>query len=134
MFAVIYQGYLKPGRENEYQEAWNIVAKYFIEYRGAFGSCLHRTSDGLWVAYSRWPDKKTRDNSWPGENAPSEELPLEIRNAILIIKDCLDPDSKIPDLCMEVVEDRLFSSDSVHMDFALSPEQGRIMNLVYEEV
>ena len=32
MFAVIYQGYLKPGRENEYQEAWNKVAQYFIEY------------------------------------------------------------------------------------------------------
>jgi len=88
MFAVIYQGYLKPGREDEYQEAWSKVAKYFIEYRGAIGSCLHKTSDGLWVAYSRWPDKKTRDNSWPGENAPSEELPLEIRNAVLTIKDC----------------------------------------------
>lgn len=41
MFAVIYQGYLKPGRENEYQEAWSKVAQYFIEYRGAIGSlCL----------------------------------------------------------------------------------------------
>lgn len=58
MFAAIYQGYIKPGRENEYQEAWNKVARYFIEQRGAIGSCLHRTSDGLWVAYSRWPDKE----------------------------------------------------------------------------
>lgn len=90
MFAVIYQGYLKPGRENECQEAWNKVARYFIASRGAIGSCLHRTPDGLWVAYSRWPDKETRDNSWPGENAPSTELPLEIRNAVLTIKDCLD--------------------------------------------
>lgn len=110
MFAVIYQGYIKPGRETEYQEAWNKVARYFIEQRGAIGSCLHRTSDGLWVAYSRWPDKKTRDNSWPGDNAPSDELPPEIRNAVLIIKDCLDPDRKIPDLCMEVLDDQLLSS------------------------
>lgn len=29
MFAVIYQGYLKPGRENEYQGTWNKVAQYF---------------------------------------------------------------------------------------------------------
>lgn len=105
MFAAIYQGYLKLGRENEYQEAWNKVARYFIEQRGAIGSCLHRTSDGLWVAYSRWPDQKTRDNSWPGDKAPSVELPLEIRNAVLTIKDCLDSDRKIPDLCMEVVDD-----------------------------
>ncbi len=111
MFAVIYQGYIKSGREFEYQEAWGKVARYFIEQRGALGSCLHRTSDGLWVAYSRWPDKKTRDNSWPGENAPSTELPLEIRNAVLIIKDCLDPDRKIQDLCMEVVEDLFLTSN-----------------------
>lgn len=134
MFAVIYQGYLKPGRENEYQEAWSKVAQYFIEYRGAIGSCLHKTSDGLWVAYSRWPDKKTRDSSWPGENAPSEELPLEIRNAVLTIKDCLDSDRKIPDLCMDVINDRLLSSGDTESSFALSPEQERIMNLVYEEV
>lgn len=134
MFAVIYQGYLKSGRETEYQEAWNKIAQYFIEYRGAIGSCLHKTSDGLWVAYSRWPDKKTRDNSWPGENAPSEELPLEIRNAVLTIKDCLDPDRKIPDLCMEVVNDLLLSSDKIESSFSLSPEQERIMKLVYEEV
>ncbi len=134
MFAVIYQGYLKPGRENEYQEAWSKVAQYFIKYRGAIGSCLHRTSDGLWVAYSRWPDKKTRDSSWLGENALSEELPLEIRNAILIIKECLDSDPKISDLCMEVVNDLLLSSDDTESNLILSPEQERIMNLVYEEV
>lgn len=134
MFAVIYQGYLKPGRENEYQEAWSKVAQYFIEHRGAIGSCLHKTSDGLWVAYSRWPDKKTRDNSWPGENAPSEELPLEIRNAVLTIKDCLDSDRKIPDLCMEVVNNLLLSPNDTESSFVLSPEQERILNLVYEEV
>jgi len=107
MFAVIYQGYVKDGRDSAYQKAWNTVARYFIEKRGAIGSCLHRTPDGMWVAYSRWPDKKTRDASWPGEGAPSEELPNEIRQAILMIKDCLDEERKMPDICMEVVEDLL---------------------------
>lgn len=111
MFAAIYQAYIKPGREVEYRESWNKVTRYFIEQRGAIGSCLHRTSDGLWVAYSRWPDKKTRDNSWPGENDPSDELPSEIRRAILTIKDCVDSDQKIPGLCMEVVDDLLLSLD-----------------------
>lgn len=105
MFAVIYQGYIQPGHEQKYQEAWNKVARYFIEKRGALGCCLHRTPEGLWVAYSKWPDKKTRDNSWPGENAPSNELPEDIRKAVLIIKESLDPDRKIPEICMEVVED-----------------------------
>jgi len=107
MFAVIYQSYLKPGREADYQKAWHQVASYFVEKRGAIGSCLHRTEDGRWLAYSRWPDKSTRDASWPGENAPSNELPSEIRQAILIIKECIDPDRKLPDICMDVVNDLL---------------------------
>ncbi len=107
MFAVIYQSYMKPGREAAYQKAWNRVAQYFIEKRGAIGSCLHRTPDGMWVAYSRWSDKKTRDASWPGENAPSAELPDEIRQAVLIIKDCLDEERKIPEIHLEVIDDFL---------------------------
>jgi len=109
MFAVIYQGYVKTGQESAYLEAWKKVAKYFVEKRGAIGSCLHRTSDGMWLAYSRWPDKKTRDAAWPGENAPSSDLPIEIRNAVLTIKNSLDPDRKLPDICMEVISDLLLS-------------------------
>ncbi len=106
MFAVIYQGYTKMGREAEYQKAWNAVARYFVERRGAIGSCLHRASDGGWLAYSIWPDKQTRDASWPGENAPSAELPAEIGAAIVLIKDCLE--RQLPEICMEVVDDLLF--------------------------
>lgn len=107
MFAVIYQGYLKPGREEEYQKAWHQIASYFVSKRGAIGSCLHKAEDGKWIAYSRWPDKATRDASWPGEKDPSNELPEEIRQAILTVKGCIDPDRKLPDICMDVVRDLL---------------------------
>lgn len=116
MFAVIYQGYLNHGRDEDYQKAWNIVARYFIAHRGAIGSSLHVSSDGLWVAYSRWPDQKTRDASWPGENDPSSELPSEVCEAILILKDCLDQSRKIPDICMEVVEDLLINGKERKID------------------
>ena len=85
------------------------MARYFIEKRGAIGSCLHRTSDGMWLAYSRWPNKETQEASWPGEGAPSDELPPKIREAVLTIKDCLDPDLKLPDIRMEVIEDLLLT-------------------------
>lgn len=107
MFAVIYQTYVKPERELDYQQSWHKVACYFVEKRGAIGSCLHRAADDLWVAYSRWPDKATRDASWPGDNAPSEELPEEIRKAILILKDCVDQERKVPEICLEIVNDLL---------------------------
>jgi hypothetical protein len=105
-----YRAFIKSGRESEYREAWHVVARYFVERRGAIGSCLHRTSEGMWVAYSRWPDKETRDASWPGDGAPSSALPAPIREAILVIKDCLDPEQKLPDICMEVIDDRLLTS------------------------
>lgn len=106
-FAVIYRTYIQSGRENEYQYAWEIVAKYFVEQRGAIGSCLHQAADGMWVAYSRWPDEKTRNASWPGSNAPSDELPLEVQQAILTLKDCSDKEKTLPDICMNVVNDLL---------------------------
>jgi hypothetical protein len=40
-FAVIYQSYIKTGRESDYRKAWNIIAQYFVKYRGAIGLCLH---------------------------------------------------------------------------------------------
>jgi len=107
MFAVIYRSYIKPEAEKEYQRLWKIIANYFIQHRGAFGSCLHKTEEGIWLAYSRWPDKATRDAAWPGDRAPSHELPELIRNAIIQIKNCADPQRKLPEMCMEVVDDLL---------------------------
>lgn len=107
MFAVIYRSYIKPEFEIEYQKLWNQIANYFIKYRGALGSCLHKTEEGVWLAYSRWPDKATRDASWPGDNAPANDLPDAIKEVIIKIKECGDPDRKLPEICMEVVDDLL---------------------------
>lgn len=114
MFAVIYQGYTKPGTEEEYKTAWRLVATYFVKLRGALGSSLHQREDGLWVVYSRWPDRATRDASWPGENAPSTELPHAVRQAVVTIQQCLDKerDEKagiVRETCLNVVDDLLLS-------------------------
>lgn len=78
-----------------------------MEKRGALGSCLHKTDEGMWLAYSHWPNKATRDASWPGENAPASELPEDLKQAIINIKACLDEEIKLPEICMEVVDDLL---------------------------
>lgn len=106
MFAVIYRSYIKPEQEEEYQQLWNQVATYFIQHRGALGSCLHKTEDGLWLAYSRWPDKATRDASWSNYDSMND-LPSFINEAIRKMKDCGDPERKLPEICMEVIEDLL---------------------------
>lgn len=42
MHAVIYRGFVYPEKEQEYIEAWQKIALYFIKHRGAIGSALHK--------------------------------------------------------------------------------------------
>jgi len=55
IFPVLYRFYLQPHQEELYKECWDKLTGYFIKERGAIGSCLHKTDNGLWIAYSRWP-------------------------------------------------------------------------------
>ena len=57
MIAVLYQFHLRPGTEDGYKKLRRQVVSYFKEHRGALGSSLHQCEDGLWMAYSRWPDR-----------------------------------------------------------------------------
>ena len=111
MFAVIYKFKLKPAQEELYQYHWHKIAHFFIEHRGAIGSCLHKGDKGLWVAYSRWPDKQTRDASWPGEKSPDKTLPEDIRHSIQIMqtikKENKDLEEAYEEICLEVVNDLL---------------------------
>ena len=110
MFAVIYRFKLKLHQEALYRECWNKIVTYFMEQRGAIGACLHKGEDGLWVAYSRWPDKATRDAAWPGEHAPSEELPRDVREVIQQMQALKKENQDLEqygEICLEVVEDRI---------------------------
>ena len=56
-FAVLYRWRLRQGLEPAFQEAWARVTEAYLEQRGALGSRLHRSDDGLWVAYAQWPNR-----------------------------------------------------------------------------
>jgi len=106
MFAVIYRSYVKPCSETKYQEYWKIVASYFVSERGAIGSTLHKSEDGLWIAYSKWPDKATRDDSWPRDKESiNTTLPPDIHEAINGLKQCLADETKFPEICMEIMDE-----------------------------
>jgi len=112
MFAVIYRAYICKGAEEEYQRLWNQVARHFIDHRGALGSCLHKADDGAWVAYSRWPDKVTRDASWLPEGSElAGTLNSEIRDVIISLKKCIDKNQPFQEICMEVLDDLLIPKD-----------------------
>lgn len=104
MFAVIYRSYLKPNSEEVYKDNWRIIANYFVKERGALGSTLLKAEEGYWLAFSKWPDKKTRDASWPQKIEDINiELPIDIIEAIFLLKQCLD--TQLPEICMEIVEE-----------------------------
>lgn len=110
MFAVIYRFILQPHQEQAYRECWRIIATYFKTYRGAIGSSLHKGENGIWVAYSRWPDRATRDASWPGEEVPNEVLPLHIRETIQkmqAIKEENEALEQFDEIILEVMDDLL---------------------------
>ncbi len=110
MFAVIYRFKLQLHQEEAYKTYWRTIAEYFVEKRGAIGSTLHKTDDGVWLAYSRWPDKATRDAAWPGDDAPSGELPDHIRETIRKMQAFKKENAgleKYDEICMDVVDDLL---------------------------
>jgi hypothetical protein len=106
MFAVIYRNYVKKGMESEYQKYWEIVATYFVRDRGAIGSTLHRSEEGYWVAYSRWPDRQTREASWPKMGRETNpNLPLHILTSITGLMGCLDETVKFPEITMDLISE-----------------------------
>jgi hypothetical protein len=105
MFAVIYRFYIKPEFESEFPKQWKKIATYFVKERGSFGSTLNKSEDGMWIAYSKWPDKATRDASWSAENEAANSLiPLDLREVIEWMKNSMDMEQKMPEICMEVYE------------------------------
>lgn len=113
MIAVIYRFHLQPHQEETYKKLWNTIASYFVTHRGALGSCLHKGPDGLWVAYSRWPDLETRDASWPGDDAPAHELPENVKSTIVEMQKIKEENTNLPQLdeiVMDVVDDMLVGS------------------------
>ena len=112
MFAVIYRGFVKLDSEAQYQHYWKRIATYFVNERGALGSTLHKTNEGMWVAYSKWPNKAARDSSWPqNQEIMCSEFPPDIREAIDGLKNCLETERQFHEICMEIIEDIPFTQD-----------------------
>jgi quinol monooxygenase YgiN len=105
MIAVIYKFRLKDGKEKEYQKNWRKLADYFVKNRGAIGSCLHKAENDLWIAYSRWPDQKTRKASWTDNKKILATLPEDIQQTMMTMKNCIK--RRYPETCMNVQEDLL---------------------------
>ncbi|OGT21947.1 MAG: hypothetical protein A3C55_02495 [Gammaproteobacteria bacterium RIFCSPHIGHO2_02_FULL_42_13] len=111
MIAVIYRFRLKPGREEEYKRHWQNVVNYFREHRGAIGSTLHQSNDGLWCVYSLWPSEEIRDQAWPLTSEIREDsktLAVYIEQELAHMKACVE--EKLPDIKLNMVNDLLMTN------------------------
>jgi len=60
-FAVIYRWRLHPGQEDAFAKAWAEVTHAIRDQCGGLGSRLHKTDDGVWLAYAQWPGRAMWD-------------------------------------------------------------------------
>ncbi len=56
-FCVIYRFRVRPGAEDTFRHGWAQLTKAIRDRRGGLGSRLHRTDEGLWLAYAQWPNR-----------------------------------------------------------------------------
>jgi quinol monooxygenase YgiN len=99
-FAVIYRWRLKPGSEEAFRAAWETVTRTICREHGGLGSRLHRTAEGLWLAYAQWPDRA----SWEAlQSAPAADAV-----ASGIMSDCVE--RRLEPILLEPVADLLVTT------------------------
>ncbi len=59
MFVAVYCWEVKPGKEEQFREAWCTGTRLIEGIYGGLGSRLHRERDGRFVAIAEWPDEAT---------------------------------------------------------------------------
>jgi hypothetical protein len=59
MYVAVYAWRVKPGKEEQFREAWRRGTVAITRLYGSFGSRLHRAEDGRFIGYAEWPDEAT---------------------------------------------------------------------------
>lgn len=61
MYAVLYRWRVEDEKAADFVRQWELATAAIRDRCGSFGSRLHRTEDGEWMAYARWPDLTSLD-------------------------------------------------------------------------
>jgi heme-degrading monooxygenase HmoA len=59
MFVAVYWWRVRPGKEEQFREAWRRGTRQITAIYGSFGSRPHQDLDGRFVGYAEWPDEAT---------------------------------------------------------------------------
>ena len=89
-----------PGREEEFQKAWETVTRQIRDYEGGLGSRLHTASDGTWVAYAQWPSREM----WETAEVTTEEG----RSALKVLREAIE--ERLEPILLEPTADYLVAA------------------------
>jgi len=62
-YAILLHWRLKPGREADFEEAWEAVTIAMLGQK-SLGSALFEAPDGTVYALARWPDRAARERAY----------------------------------------------------------------------
>ncbi len=70
MVVYIYRWKIKKGYEQQFKTNWGIVTRLLRDHAGSYGSRLHSSENGDYVAYAQWPSVAARE----GANVQTKEM------------------------------------------------------------
>jgi len=100
-FVAAYWWRAKPGKEDQFREAWRRGTELIRERYGSLGSRLHREDDGRFIGVAEWPDRQTWQRAFDAKMVYDDP---ETRAAFV---DALEDWAEDPLLLMEVTDDLL---------------------------
>jgi heme-degrading monooxygenase HmoA len=103
MFVVVYWWRIKPGKEEQFREAWRRGTLAINRTYGSFGSRLHREADGRFIGVAEWPDRAAWQRAFDAKMVYDDP---EARRAFVDAIAEAPPDG-LPLLTMDVTDDLL---------------------------
>lgn len=93
---VIYRYRVNPDKSDDFVAAWSRLAEVNREHFSTLGSRLHVADDGLYYAYSRWPNREAFDAA---QERPAQTAARALMSSAII--------ERLPPLRMDIRADFL---------------------------
>lgn len=86
MFGILYSFEVKAGEEKRFRDAWRGLTLFYKQHANSWGSRLHRSSEGSFIAYAQWPDERTFEAAGLLQNEEAAFFGREMRATCLKIQ------------------------------------------------
>jgi len=112
MYAVLYRWKLKPGRLQDFKNAWAEGTRLLHENCGSYGACLHEGPDDVIWSYARWPSDDVRKACFEGRDWFSHDC-------FKTMQDCVE--ERFDEISLDVLADQLAITEDETSGPSLAP-------------